>query len=186
MTDTGPKKVEKLSFVDTLLFAVAVEGPYSLGAAVLRNMSKQDSDTDDDDDEHFTPAPATKRDEPHIIEHWASALSFWVMLVYPTAAIVSYYGLSVAHILITHVDLTVVATGLVLGVIVLVVVWIIVIMLNPIFTNGAEIAKAVRESIDFKNEAGILDKIKAYFRYKNKTQARDSIQQCNVDKIDIK
>ena len=139
----------------------------------LEEISKQDI--------VVTPKPATKRDEPHVIEHWASVLSIWVILVYPTAAIISYYGSSVAHILITHVDLFVVTNGAIL----LVVVWMAANILNPIFTSGAEIAKTVQQSIAFINEAGVLDWFKAFCLYKIITPSEHSVQQRNGDRIEI-
>ena len=141
------------------------------------NMSKQDSDSGDI--KLSTPEPAIKRNELHVIEHWASVLSIWVILVYPTAAIISYYGISVAHILVTHVDLFVVTNGAIL----LVFVWMAANILNPIFTSGAKIAKTVQDSIAFKNEASRLDWFIAICRYITRTD--HSVQQRNVDRIEI-
>ena len=140
-------------------------------------MAMQTSDTSDRV-KVVTPQPAIG-DEQHVIEHWASVLSFWVMLVYPTAAIVSYYGISVAYILITHVDLTVVVTMIVIAAIQLIVVWISATKLEPHLQYTAEICKTLRAAISFKNEAGTLDWIQASIRYmcRKLTQTEDSAGQ---------
>ena len=151
-TNSEAEKIEKPSFANRFIFRfveAVVMAPIVVSASLahaiakmeLENMSKQDSDSGDI--KLSTPEPAIKRDEQHVIEHWASVLSIWVILVYPTAAIISYHGLSVAHILITHVDLFVETNGAIL----LVFVWMAANILNPIFTSGAKIAKTVQSSI---------------------------------------
>ena len=85
------------------------------------------------------------------------------------------------HIIITHVDLFVVTNGAIL----LVFVWMAANILNPTFTSGAEIAKTVQDSIAFKNEASRLDWFIAICRYMIITRTDHSVQQRNVDRIEI-
>ena len=128
---------------------------------------------------------ATEAAKKHNIEHWASALSLVAVSVYPVSAVIFYYVSEFTKMLIINANSTAVATGLVLGFIQLAVIWISANKLEPHLQYAAEICKTVKESIAFKNEAGIFDWIQAFFRYRKITQAGDSVQQCNVDKIEI-
>ena len=129
---------------------------------------------------------ATTAAKKHNIEHWASALSLVAVSIYPVSGVISYYGSEWTKMLISNANSTAVATGLVLGFIQLAVIWISANKLEPHLQYAAEICKTVKESIAFRNEAGIFDWIQAFFRYMKITQARDSVQQCNVNKIEIK
>ena len=55
------------------------------------------------------------------------------------------------------------------------VIWISANKLEPHLQYAAEICKTVKESIAFRNEAGIFDWIQAFFRYRKITQAGDSV-----------
>ena len=122
----------------------------------------------------------------HNIEHWALALSLAAVSVYPVSSVISYYGSEWTKMLISNANSTAVATGVVLGFIQLAVIWISANKLEPHLQYAAEICKTVKESIAFRNKAGIFDWIQAFFRYRKITQAGDSAQHCNVDKIAIK
>ena len=128
---------------------------------------------------------ATTASNNHNIEHWAAALSLVAVSVYPVSAVIFYYGSEWTKMLSSNANSTAVATGLVLGFIQLAVIWISACKLEPHLRYAAGICQTVRESIAFKNEAGIFDWIQALFRYRKITQTDESERERNTNKNKI-